>query len=88
MPALKRGPQPSTGVTEMRQRGREKQCRETAVCTEVGRIIDVSWMKGVGKDITRGVNSKRRGTEIRQHEVFSDLKGSYDSLPRLCILRG
>lgn len=65
------------GVLKRGKGGREKQDGATAVQTEAGRITDK--VKGVDEDIPGGVDSKRRGTEIRPQEVFSLLEGSYDS---------
>lgn len=67
------------GGTEKRQRDREEQGGATAVYTGAGRITDVHKVKGVDEDIPGGVDSKRRGPEMRPQEVFSDLKGSYNS---------
>lgn len=70
------------------ERGGEEQGGATAVYTEAGRTTDVHKVKGVDEDIPGGVDSKRRGTEMRPQEVFSDLEGSYNSWPGFCIWRG
>lgn len=81
--ALKRGPWPS--IETLRDGG--KNCPDIAAHPETRRVIGASQMERVSKDIPGGVNSKGKGTEIRQHGVFSDLEGSCDSLTRQCILR-
>lgn len=56
---MKREPYSSIGEVKGSKRMEKKQCRETAVYTEAGRIIGASHIKEVGKDIPGGVNSKR-----------------------------